>query len=261
VPAPAIEAARLPEEPGGGLQQPERVGADVVAVGRVGRVQLRRQRDGQAGHRAEPVPGHDQRCSPRRQVDPGEQARPEQQQPGQRRRPLGRVHDAELGRPAGGGQEDRRPRVLGADQPHQLLDVVQGQLVAVEMAARPLAAARATAVEPVDLHSVMAEMGCRLGEPAGVAGDPVEEDEDRRRRRRPVAPAQVVEPHTVAGREESALGISAGRVDHWPSVRCQPARGQRLGRNQPRRLSPPHRGPWCAGRRGRGRRPRWRSTW
>src|SRR4029453_3270860 len=118
-------------------------------------------------------------------------------------------------------------------QPHQLPDVVKRPLVAVEVATGPLAAARPTAVEPIDLHALVAEIGCRLGEPAGVAGDAVEEDDDRRRLRRPAAPAEVVEPHAVSGREESALGVSAGRINHGSSVECHPARGQRRGRPGP----------------------------
>jgi hypothetical protein len=43
----------------------------------------------------------------------------------------------------------------------------------------------------------------------------------------------MMEPHAVVGREESALGISAGWVDHGPSVECHPARGQRRGQNRP----------------------------
>jgi hypothetical protein len=43
-----------------------------------------------------------------------------------------------------------------------------------------------------------------------VAGDAVKEDDDRRRWRLAAAPAEVVEPHAVAGREERTLGVAAG---------------------------------------------------
>ena len=144
----------------------------------------------------------------------GKQAGAEQQQPGQRAASLGGIHHPEFGRPARGGQEDRHLRLVGGDQPDQLLDVVECPLVAVQVAARSAAAARAPAVEPIDLHAVAVQVGSCLCEPAGVAGDAVEEDHDRRRWRLPAAPVQVVEPHAVAGREELTLGVAAGWVDH-----------------------------------------------
>ena len=108
--------------------------------------------------------------------------------------------------------------MVGGDQPDQLLDVVEGPFVPVQVAARAAAAARATAVEPIDLHTLPVEVGGRLREPAGMAGDAVEEDDDRRRWRLPAAPAEVVEPHPVAGRKERTLGVAAGWVHHALSV-------------------------------------------
>jgi hypothetical protein len=53
---------------------------------------------------------------------------------------------------------------------------------------------------------MVVEIGGGLCEPAGVAGDAVQEDEDRPGWRRPGGPVEIVEPDAVVDREEAALG-------------------------------------------------------
>jgi hypothetical protein len=66
---------------------------------------------------------------------------------------------------------------------------------------------------------MVVEIGGGLGEPAGVAGDAVQEKDDRPGWRRPGGPVEIVEPDAVVGREEAALGTPAGQHTWWVSVR------------------------------------------
>jgi len=96
--------------------------------------------------------------------------------------------------------------MLAGDQLDHLLDVVQRALVAGEVAAGAAAAAGSAAVGARDGDALVVEVGGGLPEPAGVAGDAVQEDDNRPRRRRPARPMEVVQPDAVVDREEAALG-------------------------------------------------------
>ena len=210
-PSAAVQPCRLPEEARGRLQQAQPVGSDGVEVARVGGVQLRRQRDAQAGRWSDEMAGHDHQLPRPREADRWQQPGAEQQHPGQRRGSQGGVDDAELGRPARRGQEQGRPGVLGRDQPHHLVDVIEGALVAVEVPAWATAATRSATVGRIHGHAGGGEVGGGLGEPASVAGDAVEEDDRRPGRRAPAVPAEAVELDAVAGLDETADGVPAAQ--------------------------------------------------
>ncbi len=109
--------------------------------------------------------------------------------------------------------------MLAGDQLDHLLDVVQRALVAGEVAAWAAAAAGSAAVGARDGDALVVEVGGGLPEPAGVAGDAVQEDDNRPRRRRPARPMEVVQPDAVVDREEAALGAPAGqRARRWVSA-------------------------------------------
>jgi hypothetical protein len=63
--------------------------------------------------------------------------------------------------------------VFGGDQLDDLLDVVEGALIAGQVAAWAAAAAGSAAVGAIDGDALVVEVGGGLPEPAGVAGDAV----------------------------------------------------------------------------------------
>ena len=130
LPAETVEPGRLPEEPGRRLQEPERIGPDEVEVGRVGRVHLRRQRDGQTGHGAHECPAtttirrHGDRLTRGSSPGPSRAARPASPVAGRHTRHRAWLPSSR--RPGRAARPDARRRPCRIS----LLDVVESPLVA-----------------------------------------------------------------------------------------------------------------------------------
>src|SRR5262249_55237603 len=108
-------------------------------------------------------------------------------------------------------EKERDPGPVPPDEVDQPLEVGEGLLVADEMAARAPAPARAAAIGRDDADAARAQHLGRLGEPTGVARDPVEEDQHRPR----VAvarPLPVVDQRAIVRGEESPDALPDGEL-------------------------------------------------